>query len=206
MKKAVLILLILFLLPVTFAATIEGTIYNLNLEIVDQAIVEINTEPIQKILTDGTYSLEVFEGEYLLTAYFEETYIEEDVLIKKEGNYKIDLFLFPDTREEEEIFDEPYSVDKLYDNGNKNYWWFLLLLILFLPFLFKKKKTETDPLEEKVYSIIKKEKRITQKELRKLIPFSEAKISLMVSELEHKGVLKKIKKGRGNIIVLVKKK
>ena len=47
--------------------------------------------------------------------------------------------------------------------------------------------------------------RTTQKEIRKQIPLSEAKISLMVAELEHKGFIEKIKKGRGNIIVLKKK-
>ena len=33
---------------------------------------------------------------------------------------------------------------------------------------------------------------------------SEAKISLMIAELEHKGLVEKIKKGRGNIVVLKK--
>lgn len=44
--------------------------------------------------------------------------------------------------------------------------------------------------------------RATQKELRKDLPFSEAKVSLMVSELEHDGKVTKIRKGRGNIIIL----
>ncbi|MBT5022555.1 hypothetical protein HOK51_02275 [Candidatus Woesearchaeota archaeon] len=59
---------------------------------------------------------------------------------------------------------------------------------------------------QQVIDVVKKHgNRTTQKELRKEIPLSEAKVSLMVSELEDKGILKKIKKGRGNIIVLVKK-
>ena len=54
-----------------------------------------------------------------------------------------------------------------------------------------------------VIEIIRKEGgRTTQKDIRKMIPLSEAKISLMISELEAKGVVQKIKKGRGNIIVL----
>lgn len=44
--------------------------------------------------------------------------------------------------------------------------------------------------------------RATQKALRKALPFSEAKVSLMVSELEHAGKISKIRKGRGNIIIL----
>ncbi len=54
-----------------------------------------------------------------------------------------------------------------------------------------------------IVKIIKEEGgRITQKQIRKSVPLSEAKISLMISELEAKGKIQKIKKGRGNIIVL----
>ena len=73
----------------------------------------------------------------------------------------------------------------------------------------KKKKTEEkyeDVDLEKIIKIIKQEGgRTTQKEIRKEIPLSEAKISLMIAELEHKGIIEKIKKGRGNIIILKKK-
>ena len=53
----------------------------------------------------------------------------------------------------------------------------------------------------KVLEIIKEHQRITQKEIRKDIPLSEAKVSLIISEMESKGLVQKIKKGRGNIIV-----
>ncbi|MDD5086283.1 MAG: hypothetical protein PHV16_00880 [Candidatus Nanoarchaeia archaeon] len=46
--------------------------------------------------------------------------------------------------------------------------------------------------------------RTTQKDIRKKIPLSEAKISLMITELEHKGIVERIKKGRGNIIIMKK--
>ncbi len=45
--------------------------------------------------------------------------------------------------------------------------------------------------------------RIYQKELRKeMMHLSESKISLILTELEHKGRIEKIKKGRGNAIIL----
>ena len=47
-----------------------------------------------------------------------------------------------------------------------------------------------------------KHKRTTQKEIRKIIPLSEAKISLMITDLESRDLIKKVKKGRGNIIIL----
>lgn len=63
---------------------------------------------------------------------------------------------------------------------------------------------ELDEYESKILSIIKKEKHVTQKDLRREIPLSEAKISLILSALEHDGRIKKIKKGRGNIILFLK--
>ena len=58
---------------------------------------------------------------------------------------------------------------------------------------------------EIILEILEKEGgRATQKEIRKHIPLSEAKISLMIAELEHQGKVKKVKKGRGNIIILNK--
>jgi len=52
---------------------------------------------------------------------------------------------------------------------------------------------------------IKKEGgRTTQKEIRKNIGLGEAKVSLIITELEHKKKVKRIKKGRGNIIILNK--
>ncbi|MDP2665921.1 MAG: winged helix DNA-binding protein [Candidatus Diapherotrites archaeon] len=47
--------------------------------------------------------------------------------------------------------------------------------------------------------------RMTQKDLRSHITIGEAKVSLIVSELESYGLIKKIKKGRGNILILTEK-
>lgn len=44
--------------------------------------------------------------------------------------------------------------------------------------------------------------RITQKELRSKLSYSEAKVSLVVSDLENRGLVEKFKKGRGNIIII----
>jgi uncharacterized membrane protein len=55
-----------------------------------------------------------------------------------------------------------------------------------------------------VLRLITQHKRITQKDIRKEVPLSEAKISLIIAELEAKGIIRKVKKGRGNIIFLNK--
>lgn len=63
-------------------------------------------------------------------------------------------------------------------------------------------ESQENYLEEVLKIIEEEDGRTTQKEIRKKIPLSEAKISLLIAELEHKGKIKKIKKGRGNIIIL----
>ncbi len=76
----------------------------------------------------------------------------------------------------------------------------------------KEQKQKEDKIEEQSYheELVKKVVAFvkdqggstTQKDIRKNFTSSEAKISLVLSELEHNGILQKIKKGRGNIIIL----
>ncbi|MCK5316407.1 MAG: hypothetical protein KAJ55_00755, partial [Anaerolineales bacterium] len=47
--------------------------------------------------------------------------------------------------------------------------------------------------------------RVTQKELRKKLNCSEAKVSLMIIDLENRGLITKVKKGRANVIIAVEK-
>jgi uncharacterized membrane protein len=69
----------------------------------------------------------------------------------------------------------------------------------------EKKEAEMFYSTERVLEIIKKHGgRTTQKDIRKELPLSEGKISLMITELEHQGKIEKIKKGRGNIIIMKK--
>ena len=56
-----------------------------------------------------------------------------------------------------------------------------------------------------IIDILKKNKDpMTQVELIKFFPCSQAKMSLMITELEKAGILKRTKKGRSNLIKLVK--
>ena len=70
--------------------------------------------------------------------------------------------------------------------------------------LKKQKEESLDKYALEVLDILKKSgNRLTQKELReKISSIGEAKISLILNELEAAGKIKKIKKGRGNIIIL----
>jgi uncharacterized membrane protein len=57
-----------------------------------------------------------------------------------------------------------------------------------------------DDLKELLDLIRSNGNRITQRELRKKSPYSESKVSLMLSDLEERGLIEKFKRGRGNII------
>jgi uncharacterized membrane protein len=67
-------------------------------------------------------------------------------------------------------------------------------------------KEQDEPFDQycrEVVAILKRSgNRLTQKELREKMDVGEAKVSLIISELEEAGKVKKIKQGRGNIIVL----
>lgn len=59
-----------------------------------------------------------------------------------------------------------------------------------------------DDLGEVLDIILQAGGRLTQKELRSKLRCSEAKVSLMVTDLEDRGLVRKVKQGRGNIILL----
>ena len=214
------------------AAIIHGSVYDLLLERVDNALVEINTTPKQVIVSqNGSYSFNVANGDYGIKAKLMQknsiiAFVQENITIKQEGSYVLDLILFPDV--EEGVEDIALDVNgNIVDNRNGTFAFAAILIVVVaiaLLFYFKKIKRANiekirieenkeekvmhgDPDLEDIIKIIKNEGgRTTQKDIRKQIPLSEAKISLMIAELEHKGVIEKIKKGRGNIIILKKVK
>lgn len=230
MRNNLWLLLLMALLGAALAqaATIHGTVYDLNLTPVKNSIVEIDTAPAQRMVAKaGSYEFSVPLGEYRIKATYEQSdgtalSMTETLSVKNDGDYVLDLFLFPDLEEEDEILqDIEMDVTEGAVEEEKRSWImyavvigiFIVVLIIFfklLPLIWKPAKKEEKVEEEptagdldKVVGILKKhDGRMTQKDLRKELPLSEAKVSLMVAELEHRGKVKKIKKGRGNILVL----
>ncbi|MEA3378465.1 MAG: winged helix-turn-helix transcriptional regulator [Nanoarchaeota archaeon] len=210
------------LLPFAAAGTIGGHMYDFELNSLENVKVSINTIPQQvMVANEGYYSFNVPKGDYIIRAeYFDEGMIkffsEETFSIIDEGQYVLDLILMRDIEDEMGLFEENENIKidtDIYSNGFSSYWYLglivLLLGALFLGFRFFKLKypvkieDEFDDDLKKVLAIIKKEDgRITQKEIRKRLGVSEAKISLMITELEHKEKVQRIKKGRGNVIIL----
>jgi uncharacterized membrane protein len=202
------------------AATISGNIYDLDLEKVNNVLIEIDTSPKQTLVVpNGAYSITIPIGTYTLTAKQadQDLLFKEPLAITQEGDFVMDLVLMPSFEdidllsdldaldfeingEAELELDEPYPVWP---------WLFVIFVIIVIawvkfrkPKVEKKEEDETAKEANEVLKIIKKEGRMTQRELRNKLPsMSEAKVSLILTELEHDKKIQKIKKGRGNVII-----
>ncbi|MBN2112295.1 hypothetical protein JW707_04310 [Candidatus Woesearchaeota archaeon] len=227
-KKEVLMLLCIFFILAAGAANaaqIYGTIYDLGLNEAKDVLVEINTKPKQQyVAKNGTYSFSVPLGDYVLSAkrYSEAILVstdEENVSIKSEGDYVLDLILFPSLEEEEQLLSESdidIETGLVPEETNPLAVAAVLIAIVALFLILRmrgkiigirRKEIEKEEAGydeiKKVVDFIKKEGgRTTQKDIRKHFPQSEAKISLILTELEDREVIRKIKKGRGNVIIL----
>ena len=228
-KKLLFLLMFLLVVQGVAAASIQGNVYSFYLDKQSNAIVTIDTVPKQTMVAkDGSYSFTVDTGSYTITAIYGEggiikDSVQETITIKNEGNFVVDLILFPIV-EPEEIADLNIEDDVFAPKTTT--FDIILFIVAVLGFIFvmflvykytkvlkevtdevrktsqKIEKVEVRGLTKDVLDFIKKEEKTTQKEIRKHFPSSEAKISLVIAELEKKGLVDKIKKGRGNVIVL----
>ena len=215
----VLGILAIVMIPIVFGATIHGTVYDFGLDKLPESIVEINTIPKQVFVAkNGTYSFTVPPGSYVLYARHNgfDLEIKENITAQTEGDYVLDLILLPSIEAEEELLleeDLDISVIESVVEEARFPWlpWILLFaLLIFIAWRLSRKKVEKFVVKkvalseelQKILDFIDKEGgRTTQKDIRKNFPYSEAKISLMIDELQAKGFVKKIKKGRGNVIL-----
>lgn len=215
MKKIILTLLLFFCINFVNGATLQGSIYDFELNTVSDVLITVDSTPKQNLVsTDSSYSFELNPGVYTLTAQqlvgnITIASTTEQVRIEQEGVFRLDLILFPELEEAPEDID----INELDEPNNLKYYilvGFNLVLIVLLVLFFKRKKAKKDITLEKdeadiVLEFIKKNNnRTTQKEIRKSLAMSEAKLSLIITELEHKDLIEKIKKGRSNIIILKK--
>lgn len=234
LKVLMYMLVVAVLVSLANAATIYGTVYDLSLKKISNARVEINTSPKQFLIAQkGSYSFNVPNGFYTIKAQLMQkndmiASVQENITIRQDGYYVLDLILFPDVEEgvEDIGIDMNGSIVETSDKKNNVLTGAIILLalaaILTAAYYFQKnkkqeketakneikkteEKREDDSLDQVIKIIRQEGGRATQKDIRKQMPLSEAKISLMIAELEHKGIIEKIKKGRGNIIILKKK-
>lgn len=261
-KQFVVLILLFFVFSFVSAATLRGTVYEwFSFRPLDNAIIQINTIPQQSIVSqNGEYSFQLPKGKYLLHAeYFEKAKLlyvaDENVTIVNDGNFVLDLVMFPSTDFNAsdfvpiDSFDQNDLIVQQQQQSQKNFESFLpfiagivviiIILILVYFLLQKKKKKESllpmqipkeelvevkkqtssivsmpvdlaqsnnssiDKTAQGVMDVLKRYGgRMTQKDLREKTDIGEAKLSLIVAELESMQLVKKIKQGRGNIIVL----
>lgn len=216
MKGFLALLMVLALVPsLASAATIHGNVYDMSLQKAP-AVVSVDTVPKQQsVALEGSYSFEVAEGSYTLSAatVSGDQRAEETLVVESEGDYTLDLILFPSFEEEQALIEEAEGFD-MEGEAPADYSLLLLagivVIIIALAFIGMKvrklKPVQPKPLsadlDRAVRYIRQHGGRVNQKDLRKEFNLSEAKISLMVTEMESMGLVKRIKKGRGNVIVL----
>src|SRR3989344_8977636 len=261
-QNLIWIFVLLMLVSQANASTLSGSLYDLNLEKLNNVIVRIGDE--QYISKNGDYRFDLETGKYtVIAAQFDENQVlikssKETINIEEDKIYYLDLILIESFDEESNLFsvldDLEFSVE-----SSSNSWllWIILFIIALGGIVFivtnkriekriqqskedaEKKISEAKSevkkevkeaakehiekevekvklelkatknldkgLKEIVEFIVQEGGRTTQTEIRLKFPSSEAKISLMITELEHKGIVKRIKKGRGNVIVLEEK-
>ncbi|MCZ7398407.1 MAG: hypothetical protein O8C62_01790 [Candidatus Methanoperedens sp.] len=181
----------------------------------------------------GKYSI---KARYYRNNILEYTGEEKLEIDNPDESRNIDLLLFPPTESEYEYLGDINLTGDLELKSESNQIYYIITTILvfaallILYWMRKKKnkpieqgagetigippeniaKTESTELPEDlrgIYELIlKKGGRVTQKELRKEVKYGEAKVSLMIADLENRGLVKKIKKGRANIIIAEAKK
>ena len=257
---------LILIIGIVGAATISGTAYEwYTFEPLKNILVEINSTPKQVIVAQtGEYSFEVSPGDYNIVAqYFEGNELKyearEHFTVRADGNFTLDLVLFPALDEGDYILEDFNSLTlppEQSANPPSNQAMGLgqvilvvlvvvaiLATIVFGVRLLVRKTTGLETERLSVHEKLGRENeimqkainenqmqnasavllpqnlsadlreaidviknyggRITQKELREKLPqHGEAKVSLMVDELEDMGIVKKFRKGRGNILVL----
>ena len=231
MKKLFVVLLGLILIQGCFATTIEGELFEWEtLQKAEGVIIDVNSEPPQRVVAEqGAYEFEIGFGAYEIVAMqFVNGELariaRETLIVKSEGSFTIDLVLKQATEDdlaeikgkgfEAELFNEQSDIlpPSLGVVGG--------VLIVYILLLRRKRKKKAEGKNTEVVGVEASEQldkyamevldvlrrsgnRLTQKELRgKCESCGEAKISLVLAELEAMGKIKKIKKGRGNIIIL----
>ncbi len=180
---------------------------------------------------DYTYSLALPPGSYtIMGKHYSGAVLvsdaQENITLQENDNITLDLIMFP-TFEEDEL-PENYDILPEEEEAEAISVWLAFGVVLALAatgaiafyyrkILPKKKlagagKVEAPPsvrvvglpedLNEVLNVIRASGGRINQVELRQKLLYSEAKVSLMISDLEDRGLVRKIQKGRGNIVVL----
>ncbi len=179
-------------------------------------------------VSDGNFVLTAFAFDEFTG---EKLTVSKKIIVEQDGNYIIDLILVPeevfesserfvdDFNEisligEEKLFKSAFKKKEVKSENEFNFlipFSIFLIFVFLIVFLFFKFKNNNSSLlnDKNVLLILQKlndsGSRLTQKELREKTGLGETHLSLILAELESEKFIKKIKQGRGNIIILKKK-
>lgn len=231
MHKILIFGILFCFLPLAWAATITGVIYDDQFEPLRKAVVYINTEPEQQLVSQyGAYIFTVEpNATYIIRATFTQNgitkeFAREEIIVSRPGTYTVDLipkegFIFA-------VEFEDTIRNRLMYRFETHFWQFIsvafIIIIILLASLFftirfflkritviRSEKQEQftlnddDVIKKKIISILEKANNsVSQKEIRKHFALSEAKISLVLSEMERDNSIRKNKIGRKNVIEL----
>ncbi|MBW3018404.1 hypothetical protein KY325_04545 [Candidatus Woesearchaeota archaeon] len=237
LKFAIFVLVALVLVSTVQAAVLQGVVYDYTLHRINNAEVQLDGE--KDVTENGEFRFEVSPGKYTITAkrYSETGRLisseTDEIEIKEDKTYVLDLILFESLEEDEELLEETEKIDvSMEEEVSPLVGAYLLLFKIFIAVIVvyfaywlikrmkrkkvgkeiiggeepaekrKQEKAEKDD-ADKILEFIKHEGgRVTQLDIRKKYPsYSEAKISLIMTDLEERKKIRKIKKGRGNIII-----
>ncbi|HIH70385.1 helix-turn-helix transcriptional regulator [Methermicoccus shengliensis] len=221
-RTALLLLVLLCAMPcASAAALVHGTVYQWDtLEPLPNVVIEVNTTPHQVMVsTTGTYSLFLDNGTYRIEASYivdgmPVLYASDVITVRGDGEYVLDLLLFPPEDIAPELPDIAPELPEAQQNEGVPLYAllaiagtaFAVLYVMLNRTSVRMAKVNAPYLPDdisKALDIIERAGgRITQKELRAELGSSEAKVSLLVSEMEHRGLVEKVKVGRGNVIYL----
>lgn len=223
-KKMLLPLLTLLMIGIGFSQ-LYGDIYEGDkLTRLDNVLIKISGTNSMQFLTNKTYSINLSEGNYTIRAtHFREgkiDYITEDQVSFDGSSKKFDIVLIPNelfeltpkqnntTNQTSEIPREDLGIkiENLIIAGVGS----LILVAIFLFAYGRRKKpsdapkTELPPLkheEKEVLRIIGENNgKMYQKELREILNYSEAKMSILIGELEKRGEISREKIGRDKLL------
>jgi len=197
-------LIALFLLSMAHGAYIYGDIYTAEgMQKLEGAVIKIKGDGFSYYLVSekSNYSVQLPDGRYDITAeYYDEN-----------GN------LLYSASENLYLGGEDSKLDLVLTQTSDNLLIYLLLAIIVLGIILflvsghvskapvkAEHQPEKKELDEEAKNVLKAldsyEGRATQKELKEALNYSDSKISLILAELEHEGMVKRFKRGRGNII------
>lgn len=197
MRPSLVLLVLLLSASITYSSFVYGDIYENNLEKLNKTVISIEGGFSYQLVTDkANYSIFLPEGEYTISASATDSSgnalrAEERIKVGPEDQ-RIDLVLKP-----------------MMDVGQIAILAAFLLVVMV--FLWSNRHWDMKPkpqpkmeLDGDAKSVLKVldgfEGRATQKELKETLKFSDAKLSLILTELEHMGKIKKFKRGRANIV------